>query len=66
MGRVDKGVKCSLEGCKEDAVRSLSYEKVSLFFKLGKKDKRVYLCKNHYKEWKKLSKKDRELERLKF
>ncbi|MEM4310966.1 MAG: hypothetical protein QXX95_01060 [Nitrososphaerales archaeon] len=66
MGRVDKGLKCSVESCKEDALRSLSYDKVSNIFKLIKKHRRAYLCRRHYKEWKKATKSNRELERLRF
>ncbi len=64
MGRVNKGVKCSVSGCSADAVRSLSAEKVrSAGLKVGSSEKRVYLCKEHYKEFKKKTKKDKQLEK---
>ena len=63
MGRVAKGVKCSVTGCKNDAVRSLPVDKVkSAGLKVGDV-RRAYLCKEHYKEFKKETKKDRVLEK---
>jgi hypothetical protein len=62
LGKVAKGVKCSVVGCKEDAVRSISVEGIS---KAGLKvstSGRGYLCKNHYKELKKKLKKDRQID----
>ena len=63
MGKVGKGVKCSVTGCGEDAVRSVSPVDVShaglKVFTSG----RGYLCKNHYKEMKKKLRKDKEIER---
>ena len=62
MGRVSKGVKCSVTGCDKDAVRSLSSEKVSSAgLKVGDA-RRAYLCKDHYKEYKRETKKERRLE----
>ena len=62
MGRVSKGVKCSVTGCDKDAVRSLSSEKVSSAgLKVGDA-RRAYLCKDHYKEYKRETKKERKLE----
>lgn len=67
MGRVDKGVKCSVSGCGKDAVRSLSAEKVrSAGLKVGSSEKRAYLCKEHYKEYKKKTKKDKQLEKWRY
>lgn len=63
MGRVNKGVKCSVKGCSEDAVRSLSVAKVKnagLDIEAGR---RAYLCKEHYKEFKKGNKKDARIEK---
>lgn len=62
MGRVAKGVKCSVTGCGNDAVRSLPVDHVK---KTGLKVgdvRRAYLCKEHCKEFKKKTKKDRVLE----
>lgn len=63
MGRVAKGVKCSVIGCSNDAVRSLQTDKVkNAGLKVGEARK-TYLCKEHYKEFKKGTKKDRTLEK---
>ena len=66
MGRIDKGVKCSVSGCSGEAVRSISADKVkSAGFKVGS-ERRAYLCKEHYKEFKKKTKKDKQLEKMRF
>jgi hypothetical protein len=63
LGKIDKGVKCSVSGCGKDAVRSISAGKVSgAGLKVGS-GRRAYLCKEHYKEYKKATKKDRKLEK---
>jgi len=67
LGRVDKGVKCSVSGCGREAVRSLSAEKVrSAGLKVGSSERRAYLCKEHYKEFKKKTKKDKQLEKWRY
>jgi hypothetical protein len=66
LGRIDKGVKCSVSGCGRDAVRSLSAEKVkSAGLKVGT-ERRAYLCKDHYKDYKKRTKKDKQLEKWRY
>jgi hypothetical protein len=66
LGRIDKGVKCSVSGCSGEAVRSISAEKVkSAGFRVGS-ERRAYLCKEHYKEFKKKTKKDKQLEKMRF
>jgi len=63
MGRVAKGIKCSVTGCSNDAIRSLPVDKVKTTqLKVGDV-RRAYLCKEHYKEFKKETKKDRTLEK---
>ena len=59
---------CSVSGCKEDAARSLSSKKylaalagVTLNGDVGR---RVHLCKRHYREYRKSTKEERELDRL--
>lgn len=66
MGRVDKGVTCIVKGCSDRAVRSISYEKVAGSGLSVEKGVRGYLCSKHYKEFKKRTKKDRKMERLRF
>jgi hypothetical protein len=66
MGRIDKGAKCSVSGCGIEAVRSLSGEKVrAAGLKVGN-EKRAYLCKVHYKEYKKKTKKDKLYEKWRY
>lgn len=67
MGKVGKGVKCSVSGCGKDAARSLSAEKVRMAgLSVGSSEKRAYLCENHYKEFKKRTKKERKIEQWRF
>ncbi len=66
LGRVDKGVKCNVTGCGRDADRSLPAEKVKAAgLRIGV-EKRAYLCKEHYKEYKKKTKKDKKLEKWRY
>ncbi len=72
MGRVKKGQVCLIEGCSEPAIRAISWDEIvkagadtSFKFKetsLGK----IYLCKKHYKEVKKLLKKSKRLEKWRW
>lgn len=66
--RGTKGDTCGVEDCNEKGVKSLSTKKVKSAIsslKLSKDaGKRVHLCKKHYKEFKKKTKKERDLERL--
>ena len=67
MGKVGKGIKCSISGCGEDAIRSVSAEDASRAgLKVATTTGRSYLCKNHYKEMKKKTKKDKQVERWRF
>ncbi len=67
MGRIDKGVKCDVSGCGKEAVRSLSTEKArSAGLKVGAGEKRVYVCREHYKEFKKKTKKDKTVEKWRY
>ena len=66
MGKVNKGVSCIVKGCGEGAVRSISYKKVVGSGLTVEKGTRGYLCNKHYKEYKKRTKKDRKIERLRF
>jgi hypothetical protein len=59
-------VKCSVSGCAGEAIRSISADKVkSAGFRVGS-ERRAYLCKEHYKEFKKKTKKDKQLEKMRF
>jgi hypothetical protein len=68
MGRIEKGITCSVLKCDESADRSMSLAKAKMSQDLDfdNSKKRVYLCKNHYKDWKKSSKVDREVERMRW
>lgn len=66
MGRIDKGAKCSVSGCSSEAVRSISATKVKSAGLGVSSEKRAYLCKNHYKEYKKKTKKDKQLEKMRY
>jgi hypothetical protein len=57
VGRVDKGEKCSVSGCSNEAERSISADKVKSAGLKINTDKRAYLCKEHYKEYKRSPKK---------
>jgi hypothetical protein len=66
VGRIAKGAKCNVSGCSREAVRSLSAEKVrAAGLKVGS-EKKAYLCKEHYKEYKKKTKKDRQIEKWRY
>ncbi len=67
MGRIDKGVQCGVHGCSREAARSISTDKVkSAGLNVSSGEKRVYLCKEHYKELKKKTKKDKTLEKWRY
>ncbi|MEM0385284.1 MAG: hypothetical protein QXG36_04585 [Nitrososphaeria archaeon] len=67
MGKVDKGVKCMAKDCGNLAERSLSAEQVSKSsIRIEGNARRIYLCHEHYKQWKKETKKARELEHLAY
>lgn len=63
MGKIGKGAKCSVKGCNEDAVRSLDIGKVKQAGVDAEGEKRAYLCKEHYKDYKKGNKTSSQLER---
>jgi hypothetical protein len=66
LGRVAKGVKCSVVGCDKEAVRSISRGKVSAAGLKVDGTRRSYLCKDHYKEYKKETRKDKMLEKWRY
>ena len=66
MGKVTKGIKCSVVECGKDAVRSLPTDKVVEAGLKINEARHTYLCKEHYKEFKKVTKKDRMLEKLRY
>ena len=67
MGRIDKGQKCSVSGCGREAVRSLSSDKVKAAgLNVSSGEKRAYICREHYKEYKKKTKKDKTIDKLRY
>ena len=57
---------CHVEGCNDAVERSINYKKVSesdLPLKAGSY-RQIGLCKNHYREFKKQTKKSRGLDRI--
>lgn len=67
MGRVAKGVKCNVSGCSKEAIRSLSAAKVrSAGLAINTNERRAYLCKEHYKEYKKKTKKEKKVEQWRY
>ncbi|MBS7622470.1 hypothetical protein KEJ39_02185 [Candidatus Bathyarchaeota archaeon] len=63
MGRIGKGAVCNVSGCGKEAVRSLATEKAAGAGLQVESSRRAYLCREHYKEYKKRSRKERLLER---
>jgi hypothetical protein len=56
---------CDVKGCGSEAERSIAGDAATeAGLNVEEGLKRVHLCKEHYKEYKKLSKKDRELNSL--
>ena len=67
MGRIEKGVKCSVSGCSNEAVRSISADKVKATgLSVSTKETRAFICREHYKEYKKKSKKDKTLDKWRW
>lgn len=67
MGRIDKGQKCSVSGCGREAARSITADKVKAAgLNVSTDEKRAYICKEHYKEFKKKTKKDKTLDKWRF
>ena len=67
VGRIDKGQKCNVSGCGGEAARSITADKVKAAgLKVSTDEKRAYICKEHYKEYKKKTKKDKTLDKWRF
>ncbi|MCQ5377783.1 MAG: hypothetical protein NO516_07020 [Candidatus Methanomethylicia archaeon] len=66
MGKVKKGEVCSVQGCANPAIRSLSPQYSGAMKKAGFKlseSKRLFLCEEHYKAFKKAHTAEERLER---
>ncbi len=67
MGVISKGAKCDVAGCNNDGLRSINTKKVQgAGLDISGSGKKTVLCKTHYKEWKKETKDDRDLERARY
>lgn len=67
MGVIAKGAVCDVEGCDNKGVRSITTAKVESAGLLVKSsNKKSVLCRDHYKEYKKETKDDRDLERARW
>jgi hypothetical protein len=67
VGRIEKGEKCSISGCGREAARSISADKVKAAgMNVSSKEKRAFICKEHYKEYKKKTKKDKTLDQWRW
>ncbi len=66
MGRVSKGVKCSVQTCGKDAVRSLPIDEVTSAGLEVQGISRAYLCKDHYKQYKKATKKVKMVDKWRY
>lgn len=55
---------CSVPGCKELSFKTVPGSLAHKAFQSIEAKGKVHLCKSHYKDYKKATKKDRELERL--
>lgn len=65
MGKIDKGQKCSIEGCGKDATRSVNAEKAKIA-SLKFEGKHCYVCEEHYKLYKKGTKKVDQIEKWRY
>ncbi len=66
MAREETPESCAVEGCGQPAARSLSANKVKQVLpdlKLGDVGRRAHLCRTHYREFRKKTKEERELDR---
>jgi len=67
LGKVDKGVNCSVEGCQNKAIRSIAFKKaVEAGLRFSRESRRAYLCEDHYKEFKKARRSIDRVERMRW
>jgi hypothetical protein len=67
LGKVARGVGCSVSNCGGQAVRSISAQSMTgSSLKVSTEQRKAYLCDDHFKQWKKETKKAREVDRLRF
>lgn len=63
MGKISRGIECSVDGCSGRAIKSMSIEKAKNTGLKINEERRAYLCREHHREFKKKSKKDRVIDK---
>jgi hypothetical protein len=67
MGKVDKGIGCSVTGCSNKGERSMGRDQLTgSGLTAAGEGRRIYLCHEHYKVWKKSTKKERDMQRARW
>ncbi|MBS7658432.1 MAG: hypothetical protein QXL69_06560 [Candidatus Bathyarchaeia archaeon] len=67
MGKIKKGIQCSILNCNKPAVKYVSKEKLSeVKFSLNSESGKAYLCEEHYKMFKKKIRSIKKLEKWRF
>ena len=67
MGKIQKGIVCSVDNCDNSAIRSKSKKSIdSDILSISSDANNAYLCKTHYKDWKKATKDSRKNERARY
>jgi hypothetical protein len=66
LGKISKGEKCSAKGCAKEAIRSLPIDDVTSAGIEVQGTRRVYLCRDHYKQYKKATKKDKMVDKWRY
>lgn len=66
MGKVKRGVACTIVGCEGIAVKSVSVDALARSGLKASSTGRAYLCTSHYKEFKRRIKSERALERWRW
>ncbi|UCH01968.1 MAG: hypothetical protein JSV20_09140 [Candidatus Bathyarchaeota archaeon] len=66
MGKIGKGITCSISDCSEIAIRSISNEKLDSARLKISGARRSYLCKRHYKEFKKKRRETRRIDKWRW
>ena len=55
---------CEVQGCTNQSFKTVPADLASKVFTFSQKKTKVHLCKEHYKEYKKQTKKEREMNRM--
>ena len=67
MGKVNKGVSCSVSSCGGEAIRSVYAAKAKeAGLDVPKDSRRAYLCREHYKSLKKALREEDKLKRMRW